>query len=206
MKTPSRRCDAAGAGRRGFFRRPAAIALLLTFLPTADVFPLERPPVPQPFGAAAAVRRPLEPGATAPGFLLKDVAGEPFDFEAEKTKSTVLLVFFSMFCEPCRRELAVSQRIQERFGNAGLRVVAVSLDGEPLRSSVAGFARQEGYGFRVLVDEIDARYQFKAADLFGIAEIPSTFLVEKGGRILLGRKGAASEGEIEKLLQPAKKP
>ena len=71
---------------------------------------------------------------------------------------------------------------------------------------MAGFVRQEGYGFRVLVDELDARDLFKAADLFGVAEMPSTFVIEKGGRIAFGRKGPVTEEELEKFLQPARKP
>ena len=116
------------------------------------------------------------------------------------------MVFFSIFCEPCRRELAVAQRLHDQYRDAGWRVVAVSLDGVPLRDAVAGFARQEGYAFRVLVDELDARDMFRAADLFGVTEMPSTFVIEKGGRIAFGRKGPVAEEELEKFMQPARKP
>jgi peroxiredoxin len=148
----------------------------------------------------------LEPGAAAPGFAIKDIAGEPFNFEIERTKSPYLLVFFSIFCDPCRRELAIVQRLQEKYRDAGWRVAAVALDGEPLKQGVAGFARQEGYGFRVLLDELDARDMFKVADPYGVSEMPSTFVIEKGGRILFSRRGLVREEELEKSMQPAPKP
>jgi len=154
-------------------------------------------------GSGPIAGRQLGPGMSAPGFTLKDIAGAPFNFIVEKTKSPVLLVFFSIFCEPCRRSLADAQRLQEKFGNVGLRVVAVALDGEAFRNSVSGFARQEGYGFRVLIDEMEAD-RFRAADLFGVTEIPTAVLVDSSGRIVFVRKGAISEGEIEKFLSPAK--
>ncbi|MCL1926557.1 MAG: TlpA family protein disulfide reductase [Syntrophorhabdaceae bacterium] len=148
----------------------------------------------------------LGPGMNAPGFALKDISGASFDFAVEKTRSPVLLVFFSIFCEPCRRSLADAQRLQDRFGSAGLRVVGVALDGEPFRSSISGVARQEGYGFRILIDEVDSNNRFRAADLFGVTEIPANVLVNNNGRIVLFRKGAIPEGEVEKSLPMAKKP
>jgi len=148
----------------------------------------------------------LRSGMDAPGFVLKDIAGASFNFTAEKTKSPVLLVFFSMFCEPCRRGLADAQRLHDRFRNAGLRVVAVALDGESFRKSVSGFVRQERYGFRVLIDEVDEHDRFRAADLFGVTGIPTTVLIGNGGRIVFVRKGAIPEVEVEKFLSTSKKP
>jgi len=199
MKSFSRRCEpgAGGGAGRGARIRAALGALLAVFGAAASGFPEEK---------AAAARKMLEPGASAPGFSLKDVAGEPFDFGAENGRSPSLVVFFSVFCEPCRRTLAVAQRIQDRHRDAGWRVVGVSLDGPPLAGAVAGFARQEGHTFRILMDEPDARDMFRAADLFGVSGIPSTFVIEKGGRIAFARKGPITEEELEKLLQPARKP
>jgi len=163
----------------------------------ADGFPEEK---------AAAARKMLEPGASAPGFAARDAEGESFDFGAENGRSPSVVVFFSVFCEPCRRALAVAQKLQDRHRDAGWRVVGVSLDGPPLAGAVAGFARQEGYTFRVLMDEPDARDLFRAADLFGVSEIPTTFVIEKGGRIAFARRGPVMEEEIEKLMRPARKP
>ena len=184
----------------------AALTALLLFFAAGNAFSQEKPVAVSLPEAGAVAHKLLEPGADTPGFVLKDVVGTPFDFGAEKARSPVLLVFFSIFCEPCRRGLAAAQRLQDRFGNTGLRVAAVALDGEPFRSSVLGFAQQERYGFRVLMDETDAQGRLRVADLFGVAEIPMTFLVEKGGQIVLARKGSILEGEIEKFLAKAKKP
>ena len=199
MKTSSRRCDPGGREGSGRgVRALVALAALLAVLGAAPGGLCEE--------KAAAARKMLEPGAPAPGFAVKDVGGESFDFGAENGRSPSLVVFFSIFCEPCRRTLAVAQRLQERHGDAGLRVVGVSLDGPPLAGAVAGFARQEGYTFRVLMDEPDARDLFRTADLFGVYEIPSTFLVEKGGRIAFAGRGPVPEEELEKLMRPARKP
>ncbi|MCL2103015.1 MAG: TlpA family protein disulfide reductase [Syntrophorhabdaceae bacterium] len=204
MRTSSRECDPADAWRRC----PCALvlpALLALLLSAGNAFSQDNPAPVSP-GSGTVERRRIEPGMGAPGFALKDIAGASFTFAAEKTKSPMLFVFFSIFCESCRRSLAHAQRLQDRFGRTGLRVVAVALDGQPFRSSVSGFARQEGYGFRVLMDEIEANDRFRAADLFGVTEIPTSVLIGSGGRILFVGKGVVPEGDIEKFLTPAKKP
>lgn len=205
MRTFSRSCDSAYAGRR-LSCGSVLLVFLALLLSAGNAFPQENPASFVFPGGGVIANRQLEPGMNAPGFVLKDISGVPFNFTVEKTKSPVLLVFFSMFCEPCRRSLADAQRLQDRFGNAGLRVAAVALDGESFRSSVSGFARQEGYGFRVLIDEVEGYDRFRAADLFGVTEIPTIVLVDNGGRIVFVRKGAISEVEVEKFLSTAKKP
>ena len=146
--------------------------------------------------------RMVEPGTAAPDFTLRDTAGDPFRFAEENAKRPVLLVFWSVFCEPCRFEMPLIQKIHDRYREPGLAVVAVALDGEPLRSTVAGFVRQEGYTFRVAIDEPDDREAFRVADSYGVAWMPAIILVEKGGRVGFARSGRVQEEELEKALQP----
>src|SRR4030066_122037 len=126
----------------------------------------------------------LGPGAGAPAFRLPDVLGTKFSFGEEGGKKPLLLVFFSLFCDPCRANLPVLQKIQEKFGG-DVDVAAVSLDGEPLKAMVAGFARQEGYTFRVLLDELDEKRRFKVADAYRVTGVPPLFLVGGGGVVCL---------------------
>ncbi len=172
----------------------------------AAAFAEEKPAAPiAGTGDAEGIRLP-ERGSTAPGFLLKDTAGEPFHFEAEWANHTYMLIFWSVFCEPCRLQMAVAQNVYEKYRDAGLRVAAVALDGEPMRAVIAGFVKQEGYTFQVLVDELGDREKFKVADPYGVSGMPSTFLVEKGGRIALSRAGLIAAEELEKSLKSVLKP
>jgi len=143
----------------------------------------------------------LEPGAAAPDFTIRDTEGKPFTFAEEKSRVPTLLVFWSIFCEPCRFEMPVIQRLQEKYGGGdGLRIAAVALDGEPLKNSIVGFVRQEGYTFRILIDELDAKEMFKVADPYGVAGTPTIFLVDRGGKIVLAKVGRIKEEELEKAV------
>ena len=142
----------------------------------------------------------LEPGTVAPDFSIKDTGGAPFDFREEKGKKPTLLVFWSIFCEPCRFEMPTIQKLHEKYRDS-LQVVSVALDGEPLRNSIVGFVKQEGYTFRVLVDELDDKEMFKVADPYGVAGTPTIFIVDKGGKIALAKVGRFKEEELEKAIQ-----
>ena len=142
----------------------------------------------------------LGPGAGAPAFRLPDVLGTKYSFGEEGGKKPLLLTFFSVFCDPCRADLLVLQKIQEKYGG-NVDVAAVSLDGEPLKAVVAGFAKQEGYTFRVLLDEGDEKRMFKVADAYRVTEIPTLFLVDRGGKVTFAGMGRVAEETLEKAVQ-----
>jgi cytochrome c-type biogenesis protein len=148
--------------------------------------------------------KPLEAGAAAPDFAIRDTEGKAFNFAEEKGKAPSILVFWSIFCEPCRLEMPIVQRLHEKYRDA-LTVLAVALDGEPLKNSIVGFVKQEGYTFRVLIDELDEKEMFKVADPFGVGGTPTIFLVDRAGKVAFAKIGRFKEEDLEKAIQSALK-
>lgn len=147
----------------------------------------------------------LEVGALAPDFTLKDTKGEPFHLGDLKGKKPVMIVFWSIFCEPCRFEMPVIQKLYDKYRSQGLEIVSIVLDGEPLKTSVEGFVKQEGYTIRTLIDELDAKEMFKVADPYGVGGTPTVFIVDKGGKVTLAKAGRIKEEDLETALQAALK-
>jgi peroxiredoxin len=156
------------------------------------------PPPPRVHGGDGA--RFAEPGMIAPDFTVLDVERRPFRLIEEVSRKPVLLLFWSVFCDPCRAELASLQKAQDRYAGRELTVVAVAVDGEPLRNVIGGFARQEGYTFTVLIDELDATGVWKVADAYGVAATPTLLLLGKGGTVVLRKSGKVREDELEKAV------
>lgn len=178
----------------------ASVLFLVVLAGTAAA--QERPAVPPGPPAASRERGGLlGTGVPAPAFRLPAAGGEEFSHGGEGNGHPLLLTFFSVFCEPCRAVLSVVQRIREKYGDRGLEVACVSLDGQPLAKTVAGFAKQEGYTFRVLLDEVDENQGFRVADAYRVAEIPTLYLVDGEGRIAFGRTGRVREEELDKALR-----
>jgi peroxiredoxin len=143
----------------------------------------------------------LEVGDQAPDFRIKDANGGTFHFKAEKADKSVLMVFWSIFCEPCRAEMPFIQKMYEKYKENGLDVLSIALDGEPLKNSIVGFVKQEGYTFRILIDELDAKEMFKAADPYGVAGTPTIYLLDKTGKVTLAKAGRMKEEELEKAIR-----
>lgn len=142
----------------------------------------------------------VEPGAMAPDFAIKDTEGKVFNYAEEKGKAPVLLVFWSIFCEPCRVEMPVIQKLHEKYRDS-LTVLGIALDGEPLKSSIVGFVKQDKYTFRVLVDELDDKEMFKVADPYGVGGTPTVYLLDKGGKVVLSKVGRFKEEDLDKAIQ-----
>ncbi len=147
----------------------------------------------------------LDAGAAAPDFTIKDTDGASVHFAEEITKKPTLLVFWSIFCEPCRVEMPIIQRLYDKHKDAGLSVLAIALDGEPLKNSIVGFVKQEGYTFRVLIDELDEKEMFKVADPYGVGGTPTVYLVDRAGKVTLVKVGRVKEEDLEKAIQSALK-
>ena len=144
----------------------------------------------------------LEVGVPAPDFTVKDLDGKSFAFGSERTKRAHLLVFWSIFCEPCREEMPVIQRIAEEYRAAGtLDVLAVNMDGEPFIDGIKGFMRQYKYTMRVILDQLDAKgEQFAIADPFQVAGTPVIYLVDAAGKVAGSHLGRISEADLKAMV------
>jgi peroxiredoxin len=182
-------------------RLPAFAALLaLLAISVVDVAAEVEKSPPSTVVQGGEGTRFAEPGRIAPDFTALDVEGHPFRLSEEVSRKPVLLLFWSVFCDPCRAEMAILQKAQDRHAGRGLTVVAVAVDGEPLRNIIGGFARQEGYTFKVLVDELDGMGNWKVADAYGVEVTPTLLLLGKGGTVLLRKGGKIREDELQKAV------
>jgi len=181
--------------------RFSMLAAILSLVPLGGVVhAADRETLPPSPAVRGEGIRPLEPGMIAPDFTVLDVEGHPFRLAEEVSRKPVLLLFWSVFCDPCRVEMSNLQKMHDRYAGRDVTVVAVAVDGEPLRKTIGGFARQEGYTFKILVDELDATEVWKVADAYGVAVTPTLLLLEKGGKVSLRKGGKIREDELEKAV------
>src|SRR6266581_3056455 len=83
-------------------------------------------PTPKPKAAAAAEPR-AEAGDVMPPYAAKLLDGKSFDVAAEKG-NVVLLNVWATWCGPCRFETPELQKLHEKYGSRGLKIVGVSVD------------------------------------------------------------------------------
>ncbi len=112
-------------------------------------------------------------GDPAVDFQLPDLQGT---MRGLPRGEVVLLNFWATWCPPCREEMPSMARLSRTYRDRGLKVVAVSVDGE--HADVAGFVREYELPFLVLrdVDNVVARR-------YGVVRFPETFLIDRRGVI-----------------------
>lgn len=133
--------------------------------------------------------------AVAPGWSLKDVNGKTVHSTHFKGK-VVILDFWATWCGPCRAEIPNFIALQKQYEKQGLMVVGLSVD-EDGADAVRPFALKLGVNYPVgLADE-------KTQKAFGgIEAVPTTFIIDREGRIAKQHLGFADKDEFENEIKP----
>lgn len=141
-------------------------------------------------------------GELARDIVLTDMSGKQVSLDGFKGK-TVVLNFWATWCPPCRGEMPEFDELNKEFQKTGEAVLlAVNLtDGKrETPERVAEFLRETGYTMTVLLDE-----KQEAASFFGVRYIPTTFILDKDGRLAGQIQGATTKDAVLELLRKAEK-
>lgn len=98
----------------------------------------------------------------------------------------VLLNVWATWCAPCREEMPSLDRLQQKLGGPDFEVVALSID-----SAGAGHVKRfyEEFGLDTLAIYIDPTT--RAMSTLGAVGVPKTLLIDRKGREIGRRTGAA---------------
>ncbi len=79
--------------------------------------------------ASADQVQPLLPGMTAPDFTVRDVAGQPFDFQPGQMDKPLVLTFFrGGWCPYCNLHLAEMRLAEKQLKEMGFDIWFISID------------------------------------------------------------------------------
>lgn len=144
----------------------------------------------------------LKVGDQAPDFQVGDISGTDFSMKTTLDSSKGVLIFFwSIFCEPCKAELPVIQKLSKTYKEKGIEFVGVSIDGSPMKDAISAFLKQEDYGFQALIDELNPDESFKVSDPYGVAGTPTVYIIDGSGVVRFAKVGRASEEELEEVIK-----
>ena len=144
----------------------------------------------------------LKVGDQAPDFQVGDISGADFSMKTTLDSSKGVLIFFwSIFCEPCKAELPVIQKLSKTYREKGIEFVGVSIDGSPMKDAISAFLKQEDYGFQALIDELNPDESFKVSDPYGVAGTPTVYIIDSSGVVRFAKVGRASEEELEEVIK-----
>lgn len=142
----------------------------------------------------------LPTGAAAPAFEAVDIDGRHFELEKELSKGPVFLVFWSIFCGPCREELPILESEKEKYADQKVQFATVNLDEPPRAKVVKGFADQQGFTFRILLNKTEEK-NYEVDKLYQVKGTPASYLIDLGGTIVFSKYGPVSPQELHEAIE-----
>ncbi len=133
-------------------------------------------------------------GSLAPDFTLVGDDGASYQL-SDLRGQPVLLNFWATWCGPCRVEMPAFEQAYQENGEA-LPILAVAY-GQSV-DDIADYRAEMGLSFPLLADN-----DMAVGDLFGVAQIPSTFLIGPDGRIAQVHYGPLTTEQIADMAASA---
>ena len=135
-------------------------------------------------------------GRPAPDFSLATLEGQQVKLSDYRGKA-VLLNFWATWCGPCKVEMPWFVDLQKQYGSQGLQIIGVAMD-DSGKDAIDKFAREMGVNYLIL--------QGKEAvgDAYGgVLGLPTTFFIDRNGKIIDSSSGLIGKGEIEENIKKA---
>jgi peroxiredoxin len=122
---------------------------------------------------------PVVVGSRAPDFHAFTLDSVPREKSlADFRGQVVLLNVWATWCEPCRVEMPSIERLHERYGPKGLKIVAVSIDDPGTDAQIRAFTRTFRLTFEILHDPKN-----RITEEYGLGGYPETFVLGRDGII-----------------------
>jgi len=128
----------------------------------------------------------------APDYQLESIEGGSQKI-SDYRGSVVMLNFWATWCGPCKREIPDFIELQKTYGPKGLKIVGVALD-EP--ADVRSFVRANGLNYPVLIGNAEIAQAYG-----GVQSIPTTFLIDREGKIVTSAVGLRPKETWEQAIQ-----
>lgn len=136
----------------------------------------------------------VDKGQPAPDFSLPDLAGNTTTLSKLQGK-VVLINFFTVWCQPCRHEMPDLNAIYSENREKGLIVLGICLNADPKQLEVLVKQLKLAYPVLLGTDKVSKDYG-------DIVAVPTTFLLNKEGKIAEKIIGPRKKEEFLTMIKP----
>lgn len=130
----------------------------------------------------------------APDLDLHDISGNPVSLRDYRGQ-VVLVNNWATWCPPCRQEMPILDAYYRDHQHQDFVIVAID-EGDPA-SMVADFVSRYEMSFPVWLDPNSS-----ALNSFRNNYLPSSYLIDEGGRVIMAWSGAVTYASLEENISP----
>jgi peroxiredoxin len=143
------------------------------------------------------VKAQLKVGQQAPEISLPDTKNKVVTLSSLKGK-VVLIDFWASWCMPCRASIPAVVKLYNKYQSKGFEVYGVSIDEK--KTAWLKAIEKDKINYTQVNDK--AGWYAKVTEVYGVNEIPATFLIDKNGMIAgINLEGKELEEKVKELLQ-----
>jgi thiol-disulfide isomerase/thioredoxin len=135
---------------------------------------------------------PAQVDFASPQLTLEDLSGKPVSLD-DYLGSVVLVNLWATWCPPCREEMPTLQTFFEKHKSEGFVLIAINQ--EETLETVEPFVKEFGLTFPVWLD-----LNYQAEREFKTDSLPSSFVIDRSGRVRLMWFGGISKKNLEKYV------
>lgn len=136
-------------------------------------------------------------GSVAPEFSLKSVPeGKTVTLSSLRGKA-VVVNFWATWCGPCKIEMPWLVDLQKKYGDQGLQIVGITKEDYD-EAAIARYTKKMGVNYTILVGNQQVQ------DLYGgVGGLPTSFFVNRSGKVVHEIIGLDSESKFEDAIKRA---
>lgn len=108
----------------------------------------------------------------------------------------LVINFWATWCAPCKEEIPMLAKLQQKYGARGLQVIGIAADSS---TNVANFAQNLRVGYPLFPDEAHAiDFSRRLGNRMGL--LPHTVVVKAGGETIHTQLGVIDEKKFETII------
>jgi peroxiredoxin len=130
----------------------------------------------------------------APELILNDLSGEKVSI-SDYSPQIVLINNWATWCPPCREEMPTLLKYYKEHIEDGFTLVGINAGDPP--DDVAKFVDEYGLTFPILLDP-----NSKSLINFHNENLPSSYVIDRDGKVVLAWTGPISHAMLEKYVTP----
>ncbi|MCY7389001.1 MAG: TlpA family protein disulfide reductase [Burkholderiales bacterium] len=111
-------------------------------------------------------------------------------------RKLLIVNFWATWCGPCKEEIPILVKIQEKFSGRDVQIVGIAVDSS---LNVANYSRSIKINYPIFPDEVGAiAFSKRLGNRLGL--LPHTVVIAPGGTVIYNKLGVVTEAELVDII------